>query len=87
MEWLPTVCGQLHGEMVKIYWMMILPLTRLASLKVILLTVTPPPRSTSCTNALGDWEVDTEIWLKARAGRRATGIRAEKERRFIVRSF
>lgn len=26
MEWLPEVCGQLHGEMVSIYWMMILPL-------------------------------------------------------------
>jgi hypothetical protein len=26
MEWLPDVCSQLHGEMVSIYWMMILPL-------------------------------------------------------------
>jgi hypothetical protein len=26
MEWLPDVCTQLHGEMVKIYWMMILPM-------------------------------------------------------------
>lgn len=26
MEWLPDVCSQLHGEMVTIYWMMILPL-------------------------------------------------------------
>lgn len=26
MEWLPEVCSQLHGEMVSIYWMMILPL-------------------------------------------------------------
>ncbi len=26
MEWLPDVCSQLHGEMVTIYWMMILPM-------------------------------------------------------------
>lgn len=26
IEWLPEVCSQLHGEMVTIYWMMILPL-------------------------------------------------------------
>jgi len=26
IEWLPEVCNQLHGEMVTIYWMMILPL-------------------------------------------------------------
>jgi hypothetical protein len=26
MEWLPDVCSQLHGEMVSIYWLMILPL-------------------------------------------------------------
>jgi hypothetical protein len=26
MEWLPDVCTQSHGEMVKIYWMMILPM-------------------------------------------------------------
>lgn len=26
MEWLPEVCSQLHGEMVTIYWMMILPM-------------------------------------------------------------
>ncbi len=26
MEWLPEVCSQLHGEMLSIYWMMILPL-------------------------------------------------------------
>lgn len=26
MEWLPEVCSQLHGEMVSVYWLMILPL-------------------------------------------------------------
>jgi hypothetical protein len=26
IEWLPEVCSQLHGEMVKVYWIMILPL-------------------------------------------------------------
>lgn len=26
MEWLPQLCSQLHGEMVSIYWIMILPL-------------------------------------------------------------
>ena len=26
MEWLPEICSQLHGEMVKIYWIMILPI-------------------------------------------------------------
>jgi hypothetical protein len=26
MEWLPEVCSQLHGEMVNVYWMMILPM-------------------------------------------------------------
>ncbi len=26
IEWLPEVCSQLHGEMVTVYWMMILPL-------------------------------------------------------------
>jgi len=26
MEWLPEVCTQLHGEMVKIYWLIILPM-------------------------------------------------------------
>jgi hypothetical protein len=26
MDWLPQVCSQLHGEMVTIYWMLILPL-------------------------------------------------------------
>lgn len=26
MEWLPDVCNQLHGEMVTIYWMIILPM-------------------------------------------------------------
>jgi hypothetical protein len=26
IEWLPDVCGQLHDEMVQIYWMLLLPL-------------------------------------------------------------
>ncbi|MFP5386026.1 MAG: hypothetical protein ACLGHN_08115 [Bacteriovoracia bacterium] len=26
MDWLPQVCGQLHGEMVTIYWILLLPL-------------------------------------------------------------
>ena len=26
IEWLPQVCRELHGELLKIYWMMFLPL-------------------------------------------------------------